>query len=132
MIVSSILRFCGVETLSFNLSRTMKLGDWNVPLKRRRLRLLDRFIRLCCETERKRYGPSNPHFIGAGRAARLSQLESHRVGQLINSNIVTEHRMPKKTKTLLTTSFYYDNRRAVGFTVCRAQSYFFALPNAAS
>lgn len=81
----------------------MKLGDCNAPLKRRHLRLLDRFIRPCCETERKRYGPGNLHFIGAGRAARLTQLESHRVGQLVNSNIVIEHRereRKKKKRTL--------------------------------
>lgn len=36
----------------------MKLGDWNVHLKRHHLRLLDRFIRPCCETERKGMAPA--------------------------------------------------------------------------
>lgn len=50
----------------------------------------------------ERYGPGNLHFIGAGRAAaRLSQLESHSVGQLINSNIVTEDGGEKKKENTL-------------------------------
>lgn len=76
----------------------MKLGDWNVHLKRHHLQLLDRFISTVLWNREERYGPGNLHFIGAGRAAaRLSQLESHSVGQLINSNIVTEDGGKKKT-----------------------------------
>lgn len=36
----------------------MKLGDWNVHLKRNHLHLLGRFIRPCCETERKGMAPA--------------------------------------------------------------------------
>lgn len=79
----------------------MKLGDWNVHLKRRHLRLLDPLYSTVLWNREERYVPGNLHFIGAGRAARLSQLESHRVGQLINSNIVMERRKRKGEKNTL-------------------------------